>query len=156
MKMVQLPSWLQPAPSTFGITAGGKLSADEWRVVSTVHLTFTLIKLWGGLNDSERRKKMLDNYMDLIRAVNIAGSLRISEPDIKAYDDALLRYLNGMKDLYKHATVKPNHHIAIHLSEFLREFGPVHSWRAYAFERFNYLLQSLNTNKQSGTSTLVH
>ena len=152
MEAAELPSWLQPAPASFGSTAGGKLSADEWRVVSTVHLIFTLIRLWGPLGETERKRKMLDNYMQLIRAVNIAGSLRISERDIQDYEDAIMKYLRGIKDLYKHAGIKPNHHIAIHLADFLREFVPVHSWRAYAFERFNYLLQSMNTNKQFGTS----
>lgn len=93
---------------------------------------------------------MLDNYMQLIRAVNVAGSLRISEDEIKEYETSLLDYLRGMKELYKEASIKPNHHIAMHLPDFLRRFGPVHAWRAYAFERFNYLLQNLNTNKQTG------
>ena len=59
MASTQLPTWLQPAPVSFGSTAGGKLSADEWRVVSTVHLTITMIRLWGGLNPDDRKKKML-------------------------------------------------------------------------------------------------
>ena len=150
MASTQLPTWLQPAPVSFGSTAGGKLSADEWRVVATVHLTITMIRLWGDLGPDDRKKKMLDNFMHLIRAVNIAGSLRISEPDIREYERSLLAYLRGIKELYEHARIKPNHHMAIHLADFLRKYGPVHSWRAYAFERFNYLLQSLNTNKQFG------
>lgn len=150
-ELLQLPTWLQPAPKGFGITSRGKLSADEWRVAGTIHIPFTLIRLWGHLDETDRRRQMLDNYMQLVRAVDIAGSLRISEDDIKLYEECILSYLRGLKDLYKEIDIKPNHHIAIHLGIFLRRFGPVHSWRAYAFERFNYILQSMNTNKQPGS-----
>ena len=141
---------MQSAPKDIGNISHGKLSADEWRMTATVHLVFTLIRLWGHYDESARKRQMLDNYMQLVRAVNIAGSLRISEEDIKEYESSILSYLRGLKDMYKEATIKPNHHIAIHLPEFLRRFGPVHAWRAFAFERFNYLLQNTNTNKKTG------
>ena len=99
---------------------------------------------------------MLDNYMQLILAVNIAGSLRISEDDIKEYETVILDYLQGMKTLYKEAPLKPNHHFSLHIPVFLRRFGPVHAWRAYGPERYNYLLQNMNTNKQTGASSTVN
>lgn len=150
MGLLQMPNWLQPAPKGFGTTAHGKLSADQWRVACTVHIPFTLIRLWGHLDENDRKRKMLDNFMQLVRAVDIAGSLRISEEDIKTYEECILNYLRGLKELYKEVTIKPNHHFAVHLAIFLRKFGPVHSWRAYVFERFNYLLQNTNTNKRPG------
>ena len=141
---------MQPAPKDIGNISHGKLSADEWRMTATVHLVITLIRLWGHHDVGVRKRQMLDNYMQLVQAVNIAGSLRISEEDIKEYESSLLSYLRGLKDMYKEATIKPNHHIAYHLSEFLRRFGPVHAWRSFAFERFNYLLQNTSTNKKTG------
>lgn len=154
MGKLEMPTWLQPAPRGFGTTAHGKLSADQWRVACTVHIPFTLIRLWGHMEGTDRKRKMLDNYMQLVRAIDIAGSLRISEEDIKIYEDCILRYLCDLKSLYKEATIKPNHHFAVHLAAFLRKYGPVHSWRAYVFERFNYLLQSTNTNKRPGLGFL--
>ena len=151
MELLQMPNWLQPAPKEFGTVLHGKLSADQWRVACTVHIPFTLIRLWGHLAEDDRKRKMLDNFMQLVRAVDIAGSLRISEEEIKIYKECILEYLRGLKELYKESSFKPNHHFAIHLASFLHKFGPVHSWRAYAFERFNYLLQSMNTNKQAGS-----
>lgn len=157
IELAQLPSWMQSAPKDLGSIAHGKLSADEWRVASTVHLVFTLIRLWGHYDETERKRQMLDNYMQLVRAVNVAGSLRISEEEIEDYETSLLNYLRGMKSLYQEASITPNHHIAVHLPSFLRRFGPVHAWRAYAFERFNYLLQKTNTNKKTGaySSTML-
>lgn len=99
---------------------------------------------------------MLRNFMDLITAVSIGGLLHISEESIQAYEFFLLRYLRGMKELYKEAVVKPNHHLAIHFAVFLRQFGPDHSWRAYGSERYNHLLQNMNTNNNIGMYVFIN
>lgn len=145
---VELPSWVRSGPKSFGTVKHGKLSADEWRSMCVVHLPTTLIRLWG--HEVGRPKKMLDNFMDLVGLVELGGMLRCSEAQIKLYEQLVLRYLKAIKDLYKESTIKPNHHIAYHIGEFMRKFGPVHSWRAFAFERFNYLLQNLSTNMHFG------
>jgi hypothetical protein len=62
----------------------------------------------------------------------------------------MLHYLENFKDLYKTLWLVPSHHIALHLGEFLCSFGPVHAWRAFTFERYNYLLQHENTNRKFG------
>lgn len=97
---------------------------------------------------------MLDNYMDLVGVVEIGGMMRCFEAHIKRYEQLVLRYLGALKKLYKEGSITPNHHIAYHIGEFMRKFGPVHSWRAFAFERFNYLLQNLSTNMHFGASLL--
>ncbi|KAJ3552961.1 hypothetical protein NM688_g3879 [Phlebia brevispora] len=153
-----LPSWVSRAPKGFGSTKCGKLSADQWRTVCTIHLPVTLIRLWGTNRedpDEDRKKRMLRNYMDLVSAVNIAGMMVMTEEHIKLYETTILRYLHDLKNLYHEAAIKPNHHLAVHLALFLRRFGPVHSWRAYAFERFNYLLQQVNTNNRMGDLELT-
>ena len=55
-----------------------------------------------------------------------------------------------MVDLYPNSSVLPYHHMILHFSRFLRGFGPVQSWRCYPFERFNYMLQQIKTNKKFG------
>jgi len=47
MKHTKLPTWIHPAPPNWGMVEWGKLSADQWRLVSTVHLPITRIRLWG-------------------------------------------------------------------------------------------------------------
>ncbi len=149
---VVLPSWVRAGPKRFGTVKHGKLSADEWRSICIVHLPVTLIRLWA--DGSSRHKEMLDNYMDLVGVVEIGGMMRCSEAHIKRYEQLVLRYLGALKKLYKEGSITPNHHIAYHIGEFMRKFGPVHSWRAFAFERFNYLLQNLSTNMHFGASLL--
>lgn len=93
---------------------------------------------------------MLKNYMDLVFVINIGGMLETTEGFTRQYEGTILRYLQEMKSLYPEATFHPNHHLAVHLGLFLRLFGPVHSWRGFFTERFNYLLQRMNTNMVVG------
>lgn len=95
---------------------------------------------------------MLKNFLLIVEAVELFGLLETDEEKISRAESLMLRYLEGVKDLYKGAKIQPNHHLALHIGIFLRLFGPVHSWRAFVFERFNYFLQTLNTNMAFGES----
>lgn len=148
---MQLPSWINPVPRGFGTSEHGKLSADQWHTTCTVLLPVALTVLWG--NETGRQRDMLNNFMDLATAVVLAGMWRISSTHIALFEQYLRRYLNNLKDLYKEAKVIPNHHLALHLPIFMRLFGPVQSWRAFVFERFNYILQNTNTNLNFGMSS---
>lgn len=41
------PLGVSKAPLNWGTPSRGKLKADEWRVLNTIHLPITLIRLWG-------------------------------------------------------------------------------------------------------------
>lgn len=98
---------------------------------------------------------MLKNFMDLVTAVEIAGMLVTSPSHCSMYSEHMQRYLEGMKGLYKEARVVPNHHLALHVPEFLQFFGPTHAHRTFALERFNYTLQKTNTNQKFGMIILL-
>ncbi|KAJ3542467.1 hypothetical protein NM688_g5967 [Phlebia brevispora] len=157
MKRTMLPSWISPAPRNVGTTERGKLSADHWRSLCTVHLPITLVRLWGSFPKESRQMQMLENYMDLVTAVGIAGMLITSSIHIEAYRAAILRYLKNAKVLYKECSFKPNHHFAIHLADvFLPNFGPFHPIRAFHTERNNFMLQREHTNMKFGELELTY
>ncbi|KAG1839802.1 hypothetical protein F4604DRAFT_1691074 [Suillus subluteus] len=154
MLRTELPTWVSRAPKALGSTAQGKLSADQWRAACTINMIITLVRLWGRKDGVV--KAMLDNYMDLVTAVELGCMLIISPGHISQYDFYMQRYLENFKNLYKTLRLVPSHHISLHLGEFLCSFGPVHAWRAFAFERYNYLLQRENTNgKFANFRTLI-
>jgi hypothetical protein len=39
-------------------------------------------------------------------------------------------YMEGIKQLFPQYQLRANHHMALHLYEYLRRFGPVHGWWA--------------------------
>ena len=94
MSFTQLPSWVGSVPRNWGTTKRGKLSADNWRVITTIHLPITLIRLWG--HDNGRKKELLDNFMDLVCAVRIANMRVSSKDQVKAYNHHIARYTSGL------------------------------------------------------------
>jgi hypothetical protein len=144
---------MSPAPRNWGTATRGKLTADQWKVVATVHLPVTLIRLWGTKED--RHFLMLCNFMDLSAAIQLANQRVITPKHIDDYEFLILRYLQGMKILFKDASIQPIHHVSMHAGDFLRLFGPAHSVRTPGFERFNEKLGMQNTNMKSGESLWV-
>lgn len=161
MKLTELPSWMSPAPPNWGTTSRGKLTADQWMVVCTVHLPVTLIRLWGSLTD--RRFSLLSNFMDLTSAIQLATQRSITPQMIEDHERLITRYLTEMKALFKGNKIQPIHHVALHTGDFLRLFGPTHAVQAFGGERFLEVLGMQNVNNKSGTlariisgCTLIH
>ncbi|RDB18682.1 hypothetical protein Hypma_014671 [Hypsizygus marmoreus] len=148
MKRSQLPSWMRPAPPDWGTARRGKLSADQWRVGCIVHLTITLIRLWG--HETGRKKELLKHFMDLVSAVRIANIRTMSPKLIKAYEEHILRYAIGCLLLYPDESIKPTLHVALHIGDILGLFGPVHAYSSPFYERYINFFHRMNTNKKLG------
>jgi hypothetical protein len=147
----QLPSFMTAAPK---VAADKRTpTADHWHSIGLVHLVITLIRLWG--QDERRKGDMLHNYMHLVTAIHISNMRSMSNDKVDLYSYHYKKYFCGVLDLYKEARIRPVHHMGFHYDMLLRAFGPVHSWRAWAFERFNYTLQNIKTNSKFGT-VLIH
>jgi hypothetical protein len=149
MALTELLSWVTKAPSNWGTETQGKLSANNWKVICTVHLPITLIRLWGG---ADNWKAMLESFMDLVRAVQIANLRSISWKEIELYDHHIVRYLTSFKSLYKLTKVKPIHHAALYYGEVLQGFGPAHTHSAAFYEWYIHSMQSKNHNMKLGLS----
>jgi hypothetical protein len=148
MKKTQLPSWISPAPHDWGTPSRGKLSADNWRVICTIHLPITLIWLWRDVDG--RKRQLLENFMDLVTAVRLAN-MRITSPgQADAYDETIFRYVQGIQTLFPQYPIRPIHHGALHIGDVLRRFGPVHSHGASHYERHIGFLRRINTNHKVG------
>ncbi|KAJ3793081.1 hypothetical protein GGU11DRAFT_692459, partial [Lentinula aff. detonsa] len=163
MDKTKKPSFIPSAPSKPGEAAQGKFTADQWRTFSTIHLPITLIRLWG-LKPGTRKYKMLVNFMHLITAVRLANMRAMTADRVEQFEYHIRAYLEDligfgssdpMEGLYPHTRISPYQHMMLHFGDLLRRFGPVHSWRCFAFERLNYILQSFPTNSRFGMSSVV-
>lgn len=150
MEKTTLPSYCSPAPRRIGDKSQGKISADGWRVFCTVHLIVTLGRLWGSLPADSREKQLFTNFCDLIRATKIAAGRSISVARAEEFRDLMLRYLSGLDNLFPMHRLIPYHHLSIHLTELLSHFGPTTTWRCWVFERYNHMLQNIETNGRFG------
>ncbi|KAI1786040.1 hypothetical protein LXA43DRAFT_898720 [Ganoderma leucocontextum] len=148
------PSWMERPPRNFGSPAHGKLKADQWRTVCTVSLVITLCRLWGSSNTPDKYKLLLDNFLALVCAVDLATRRSMDAEHIEKFDRYMMHYLETLRSLFNHQLV-PNHHLSLHLRQCLLIFGPVHAWWAFPFERYNGLLQHLNTNSKTDKMPLT-
>ena len=153
MENCRLPSWISPAPRNWGTTERGKLSADNWRVICTIHLLTSLIWLWR--NDTGRKQELLVNLMDLVTAVRLANTRICSSAVIENYNQTMSRYLQGVLDLFPHEALKPNHHAALHIGNVMERFGPGHSHGSAYYERHIALYHRINTNRQIGRHPIL-
>jgi hypothetical protein len=149
------PSWLTSVPANLGQPSHGKLKSDQWRTLGTTYLPITLIRLWDQLNEdndsrSADRKKLLSVTLSLVSAVIIASSRTTSSEKADLYLTHMQKYLSGLRELFPHYNFRPNHHMALHLSECIKLYGPVHAWWTFPFERLIGLLQRIPTNFQNG------
>lgn len=148
------PSWMTSVPTNLGKVSHGKLKADQWRVLGTVHLPLSLTRLWGSIDPDDPRslrcRKIFDVTMSLLSAVRVATSHTMTAEDADTYLQHMLDYLNGIKTLFPGYKLHPNHHMSLHIHEFLLLFGPVHSWWTFPFERLIGVLQRMSHNYQIG------
>ncbi len=147
---MSLPSWIGRVPHDLGSASVGSLSADQWRTACTVNLVTSLVRLWGPLDETSREQQMLRNFMDLVAATKLANMRIVTTESIDEYHRRMLSYLKGIAELYPNNSLLPYHHMSLHITSFLRAFGPTHGWRCFPFERYNYLLQTINTNSKFG------
>jgi hypothetical protein len=152
IKNMVKPSWITPVPT--GMT--GKLKADQWRILGTTYLPSTLIRLWSERRSDDGRsvirRQLLDTTLSLVSAIVIASSRVTSEAHAQAYLEHMKDYRSGLQVLFPKYKCHPNHHMAMHLQEYLLMFGPVHSWWTFPFERLIGVLQRTSTNYKPGTS----
>ncbi|RDB30843.1 hypothetical protein Hypma_005801 [Hypsizygus marmoreus] len=144
-----LPTWIGRAPSNIGSPGHGKLSADQWRTLCTIHLPITLTRLWTRSDAPESRRGMLVNFLDLVTAVIYGTPRQLSQKWIQLYEHYIFRYANGLFTSFPDITLVPNQHYALHLPTVLRRFGPTHAYWAFPFERYIGLLSDINTNRRS-------
>lgn len=149
------PTWMTSVPSNLGDAAHGKLKADQWRTLGTTHLPLSLTRLWAFASRDTPRplrcREILDVTISLLSAVTIASSRTVSLAGADAYLQHMQAYLAGLKKLFPEYKFHPNHHMALHLHEYLLLFGPVHAWWTFPFERMIGMLQRMQTNSKIGT-----
>lgn len=151
-----LPHWKASVPKNVGKPGQGKLSADHWRTLATVHIPFTLARLCLAQGAKPRDKDVFKNFMKLSSAIVLACFRTTDESSAKAYTSHMKAYLEEIFSgkLYGDVKPVPNHHLALHLEEYLVRFGPSHSFWAFPFERYIGLLRQKNINNKFGESLL--
>ncbi|KAJ3791510.1 hypothetical protein GGU11DRAFT_648185, partial [Lentinula aff. detonsa] len=130
MERTVLPSWIQQAPPKWGIPASGKLSADEYKVICSIHMVITLIRVWGYENEEGPQSwsfQMLLNFLDLVHSIHVLFLRETSTKLRVYYKTRMLKYLRTVLELFPDVTLASNHHLAVHIVNDLEYLGPGHA-----------------------------
>lgn len=116
-------------------------TADEWRNWITI---FSPIALKGLLDPIHLRCWLL-----FVRACYLICHRIITTDVIDEIHLYLIRFCKLFEDLYGADACTPNMHLHLHLKECLLNYGPVHGFWCYGFERYNGRIEKYHTNNQS-------
>ncbi|KAF8057435.1 hypothetical protein FPV67DRAFT_1677229 [Lyophyllum atratum] len=90
------------------------------------------------------------NFLKLCTALKILVSRTITEHDLTNADRLLREYCLELVKLYGPAVIRPNHHYAVHTPASVRDYGPLHEFWTFLFERLNKVLKSYKTSNHAG------
>ena len=122
-----VPAELGRIPVT--INAGTFLTADQWKHWTTYFSVYCLGDLLP--------KPQLECWRHFVLACRRLCRFSVSNDDITIAYALLLRFCKRTVELYGSEAITPNMHMHCHLAACIREFGPIHSFWLFPFERYN-------------------
>ncbi|KIN93527.1 hypothetical protein M404DRAFT_36018 [Pisolithus tinctorius Marx 270] len=84
-------------------------------------------------------------------AIRILIKRTITNHDIDTANDLLWEYGRELIKLYGSTVMKPNHHYATHVGDCTCNFGPLHDFWTFLFERLNKILKSFKANNHANS-----
>lgn len=123
------------------IDSGSTFTAEQWMNWT---LYFSVYCLHGLISDEH-----MDCWRHFVIACRTLCNRSITDRDITVADLLLIQFCRRTKRIFGTTYITPNMHLHCHLRECLRDYGPLHSFWLFSFERYNGLLGKLPTNNRS-------
>ena len=121
-----------------------KFTADQWK---NWVLYFSLIAL--------RDVEVLECWRHYVLACRILCAKSLTNHNIKLEDALLLQFCRRTECLFGRCCFTPNMHLHCHLYECILDYGPLHSFWCFSFERYNGILGAMPNNNRSIESQLM-
>jgi len=133
------PNDVGQIPLKIGSSFSG-FSADQWKNWVTV---FSPIALKGLLPSNDFKCWLL-----FVRACCLLGTRMISTDAISQAHSFLTEFCKQFLILYGPTACTPNLHLCLHLKQCLLDYGPVHGFWCFSFERCNGCLSKFQTTNK--------
>ena len=91
----------------------------------------------------------LQCWQHFVLACRILCSQSITVDQLCIADALILRFCRRTEHLYGKDKITPNMHMSCHLSECVKDYGPLAAFWLFAFERYNGILGKLPNNNRS-------
>ena len=131
MDNVEMPPYIGRIPPKIAIGNEGfsKLTADQWKTFIMIHSTTIL---WDMLDDNDR--KILGYF---VRACNLLVTRLITKDDLNEAQERLKDMAHLIENTYGPEFITSNIHLALHIPDCYRDYGPIYSFWLFPFERLN-------------------
>ena len=116
-------------------------TADQWRTWTTI---ISPIVLKGVLQTED-----LNCWLIFVNACRLMLTRIISLDAVSQADNYLVLFCRTFQRLYGSHPCSPNQHLHMHLKDCFLNFGPIHAFWAFAFERLNGMLGTYHTNNKN-------
>jgi hypothetical protein len=139
-KEIKVPADIGRIP--YKISTGEGFSgytADQWKTFIMIYATPIM---WDFLDEADRR--ILANF---VRACFLLTSRIINNNALDEAHTRLLMVARLVEENYGPAVITPNIHLSLHIAECCRDYGPLHSFWCYSFERMNGILGKIHTDR---------
>lgn len=117
------------------------LTAEQWMLWVNYYSVYCL---YGLISTTH-----LECWRHFVLASRLLCRHETNSSEIQLADALLMRFCHKFEDLYGKEAVRPNTHLHAHLTECVRDYGPMSSFWLFAFERFNGILGNEPTNNRS-------
>ena len=114
------------------------LTADQWKnwvLVYSVPILHTILTL----DD-------LRCWSHFVEACSLLLKPIVTIDDVIKGDEKLTAFCNTYEKLYGKNKCTPNMHLHLHLKDCMLDYGPVHSFWCFPFERYNGVFESFQKN----------
>lgn len=123
------------------------LKADQWKNWT---LYYSLFALKGVLPHRDYNCWLL-----FVKVCNSVCRRQIAVSELNGIDKLIQEFCEQFNTLYGKNSLTPNMHLAGHISDCIRDHGPVYAFWLYAFERMNGILGSFQTSNHAVTIQLM-
>ena len=133
-------------PTSIGSGFGG-FTANQWSNWITIFSPILLKELLPA--------EHMCCWLLFVRACVLLKPRFIRKVDVESADLYLLQYCKKVEELYGPKSITPNMHLHVHLKQCILDYGPLHAFWCYPFERFNGILGNFHSNRKSIESQLM-
>ena len=122
-------------------------TADQWK---NWVLYFSIISLRNIVTGD-----VLECWRHFVLACRVLCCKSLSNDQVKLGDALLLQFCRRTENLFGSQYITPNMHLHCHLHDCILDYGPLHGFWCYAFERYNGILGAMPNNKRSIETQLM-
>lgn len=147
LKSIQVMIDSMKVPSNMGripnkiASSFGSFTSDQWKLWTVVYSEFTLKEFL----PSEDYKL----WLFFVKACRILTAPIITIRSLGEAHSFLMQFCKKFESMYGQMEVTPNMHLHTHIINCVLDYGPVHNFWLFSFERFNGILGDFKTNQRA-------